>query len=204
MINTIFSSAVAIGLGMFLSMPVYAEDHANEHQQHSSDQHSQAHSAHKTTQHDQHQSSNKSSDKHPDKHAEIESLSPKLRDVLSKEMLALQEGMKAIIPAYISADWHEITTIAMQMKNSYIMKQKLTNEQMHELHSKLSPRFIEQDQEFHYLAGMLAHAAEKKKPELVGFYFAKLSESCVGCHARFATHKFPAFKKETSTEAHHH
>lgn len=119
-------------------------------------------------------------------------------------MLALQDGMKAIIPAYISADWQEIATIAMQMKNSYIMKQKLTEEQRHELHSKLSPRFIEQDQEFHYLAGMLAHAAEKKKPELIGFYFSKLGESCVGCHARFATHKFPAFKKEASADAHHH
>lgn len=187
MINTIFSRAVAICLCTFLSISAFAEEHANEHSEHK-------------ISHEQHQASNENNKTQ----SEIESLSPKLRDVLSKEMLALQDGMKAIIPAYISADWHEIATIAMQMKNSYIMKQKLTDEQMHELHSKLSPLFIEQDQEFHYLAGMLAHAAEKKKPELVGFYFYKLGESCVGCHARFATHKFPAFKKEASADEHHH
>ena len=90
------------------------------------------------------------------------------------------------------------------MKNSYILKQKLTPEQVKELHSKLSPSFIEKDQEFHYLAGMLAHAAETKKPELVGFYFSKLSESCVGCHAKFALHKFPAFKSSKSVEEHQH
>lgn len=152
-----------------------------------------------------------SPDQHTDheKHSEekqsaVESLSPELRDVLSKEMLALQEGMKSIIPAYVSGNWHEVETTAMQMKNSYILKQKLSEHQIHELHSKLPPLFIELDQEFHYLAGMLAHAAEKKKSELVGFYFSKLSESCVGCHARFATHKFPAFAQHKPPEEHKH
>lgn len=184
--STLIRVAAIFLSAFFLSISVYAEDHASEHQHHND--------------HDSHQKVMINEDKQ----SSIESLSPELRDVLSKEMLALQEGMKSIIPAYISANWHEIETIAIKMKNSYIMQQKLTSEQMGELHSKLSPRFIEQDQEFHYLAGMLAHAAEKKKPELVGFYFSKLSESCVACHTRFATHKFPAFLKDKPLEAHHH
>ena len=31
-----------------------------------------------------------------------------------------------------------------------------------------------------------------KKPELINFYFSEMNESCVSCHAVFATHKFPA------------
>ena len=52
--------------------------------------------------------------------------------------------------------------------------------------------FIKKDQRFHYLAGMLAHAAKSKKPELINFYFSEMNESGVSCHAEFATHKFPA------------
>lgn len=163
----------------------------------------------KQEQHDTYKAAEKMQDEHA-KHmtetapSSVESLSPKLREVLSKEMVALEEGMKSIIPAYISGNWHAIGETALKMKNSYILKQKLTPEQAAELHSKLSPAFIEKDQEFHYLAGMLAHAAESKKPELVGFYFSKLSESCVGCHTKFALHKFPAFKGDMPTEEHQH
>lgn len=52
----------------------------------------------------------------------IETLSPELRELLIKEMQALQNGMMAIIPAYVSGNWPEIESIAQQMKNSYILK----------------------------------------------------------------------------------
>jgi hypothetical protein len=119
-------------------------------------------------------------------------LSDDLRSLLSEEMLALQDGMMSIIPAYISGNWGEIEATAEQMKNSYILKKRLTESQKHELHSVLPHEFIKQDQRFHYLAGMLAHAAKNKKPELINFYFSEMNESCVSCHAEFATHKFPA------------
>ena len=128
----------------------------------------------------------------------IESLSPGLRELLKKEMLALEKGMLAIFPAYVSGDFNKIETIASDMKNSFILKQNITDEQKHELHSKLSQSFIELDQKFHYLSGMLEHVAERKKPELIGFYFSELSDACMSCHSQHATHKFPAFisKKE--------
>jgi exonuclease VII large subunit len=135
----------------------------------------------------------------------IEALSPELRALLSKEMQALQQGMISIIPAYIAGNWGEIATTAEKMQASYILKQNLTQPQMHELHSKLPPAFIQLDQQFHYLAGMLKHVASEKKSELVGFYFAKLSESCLSCHSQYASHKFPAFaKQEMKSKAEHH
>ena len=122
----------------------------------------------------------------------VEALSHDLRKLLSQEMQELQNGMMSIIPAYISGNWSEIETTAGKMESSYILKQNLTESQVQELHSVLPHAFIEKDQKFHYLAGMLKHAAKNKKPELINFYFSEMNESCVNCHAVFATHKFPA------------
>lgn len=134
----------------------------------------------------------------------VESLSPKLRELLSKEMVALQSGMMAVIPAYVSGHWGEIEAIGHKMKESYILKQNLTDEQVHELHSALPEGFIKLDQEFHSLSGMLSHAAQSKKPELIGFYFSELNRSCVECHTQFATHKFPELGHKAEAEEHSH
>ena len=122
----------------------------------------------------------------------VEVLSRGLRNLLTQEMQALQNGMMSIIPAYISGNWGEIETHRKKNKNSYILKQNLTESQVEELHTALPHAFIEKDQRFHYLAGMLEHAAKNKKAELINFYFSEMNESCVSCHAKFATHKFPA------------
>ena len=132
----------------------------------------------------------------------IVNLSPKLRNLLSQEMRYLQKGMIEMYPMYISGDWTKIIPIAKKIENSYILKQNLTKEQMHELHSKLSNEFIELDQYFHYLAGMLGHAAKMEKPELVGFYFGKMNETCLSCHTKFATHKFPALAPKAQVHEH--
>lgn len=134
----------------------------------------------------------------------VEGLSPELRALLGKEMLALQEGMKAIIPAYSSGDFEQVAHISEKMKNSYILKQKITSEQKHELMSKMPKSFMHLDQKFHEYAGMLEHVAKEKHTELVGFYFYKLSESCVSCHANYATHKFPKFSEVPTEHVHHH
>jgi len=135
--------------------------------------------------------------------SEVEMLSPDLRSLLSKEMQALQSGMMSIIPAYIAGNWTEIETTAEKMKSSYILKQSLTESQVKELHSVLPDEFINKDQRFHYLAGMLEHAAKNEKPELINFYFSEMNESCVACHAVFATHKFPALIP-AKNDAHSH
>lgn len=134
----------------------------------------------------------------------VETLSPALRELLKQEMQALQKGLQAVIPAYVSADWAEIEHIALKMKNSYIMKQQLSDEQRKELRKSLPHSFKKLDKHFHYLAGMLNHAAKNKKIELVGFYFSQLGNSCVGCHAQFATHRFPAFAEAGEPAEHRH
>lgn len=134
----------------------------------------------------------------------VESLSPELRDLLSKEMRALQNGMMSIIPAYASGNWQEIESIANKMHESYILKQSLTENQIKELHTQLPRSFIEEDQNFHYLASMLSHVAKNKKVELVGFYFSKLTEACVSCHEKYAVHKFPGLVPVKENNGHSH
>ncbi|MBV1872385.1 MAG: hypothetical protein KUG83_07535 [Gammaproteobacteria bacterium] len=133
-------------------------------------------------------------------------LSPGLRGLLVQEMQSLQDGMVSIIPAYHSGNWEEIEITARKMKNSYILKQELTKNQATELHSVLPHEFIKKDQQFHYLAGMLEHAAKSKKSELINFYFSEMNASCVGCHATFAIHRFPALAPKPKMKNHqdHH
>ena len=134
----------------------------------------------------------------------VESLSPEIRVLLQKEMRAIEGGMKVIVSANAAGDTEQIARIARQIQDGFILKQHLTKYQKHELHSKLPPGFLKRDKEFHYMAGMLAHVAEKNKSELVGFYYSKLFEACVSCHSVYATHRFSRFEASGSAESHSH
>ena len=139
----------------------------------------------------------------PENASGVEALSHDLRNLLSQEMQALQSGMMSIIPAYISGNWNEIETTAGKIKNSYILKKSLSESQVKELHSVLPHEFFEKDQRFHYLAGMLEHAAKNRKSELINFYFSEMNESCVSCHVVFAAHKFPELIPKTESKHTH-
>ena len=134
----------------------------------------------------------------------VQALSADLRILLTQEMQALQQAMTSIVQAYIAGNWQDIANTAKQMKDSYILEQSLTEHQAKELQSTLSSAFIAKDQHFHYLAGMLEHAAKNKKPEMINFYFAEMNESCLACHSEFATHRFPALVPNETAPAHSH
>lgn len=136
--------------------------------------------------------------------SEVESLSPELRTLLLKEMTALQEGMQAILPAYLSGNFEDVSAISKKIKNSFILKQNITDEQKKELGSTLPEPFIKLDQKFHEHAGMLEHVANKRNTELVGFYYSKLIETCFNCHSEYARHRFPKLNMETKHNTNHH
>ena len=131
-------------------------------------------------------------------------LSPELREILVAEMLAVQDGMKSLIPAISSGNWQAIAEIGRKLHDSYVMKQKLSKSQIEELHHSLPVAFQELDHSFHHSAGMLAHAADEKNADVVNFYFFKLNEACVSCHSKFATHRFPGFIRSGDHEEHDH
>ena len=49
----------------------------------------------------------------------------------------------------------------------------------------------------------LAEAAREHQAALVPFYFYKLTESCVGCHARYAGHRFPGYAQPPEAKPAH-
>jgi hypothetical protein len=131
-------------------------------------------------------------------------LSPALMELLKQEMNAIQKGMQALIPAIASGNWQDVADIGEHIQHSYIMQRQLTNAQMEELHHELLPAFLELDQSFHHSAGMLAHAARMGNPEVVGFYFYKLTDTCVTCHRKFAEYRFPGLASGANDTGHQH
>ncbi len=141
---------------------------------------------------------------HADDHAEkgVERLSPEVRSLLNKEMVAIQKGIVSVLGVYASGNFEEIATVAGRIKNSYILKQDISRQQRHELHQKLPKSFVHLDQQFHKHAGLLEAAAKNNNDELTGFYFSKLVDSCSGCHSQHAKHKFPAFEEPDEENTH--
>ena len=135
---------------------------------------------------------------------DVEKLSTDIRLLLQKEMVALDLAMKGIVSANAAGDYKQISLIAKQIKDSFILKQSLTKQQKHELHNKLPVDFIKQDEQFHYFAGMLVHAAKNNKSELVVFYYSKLFEACSTCHKSHAKHRFAKFGELRKPNEHTH
>jgi len=131
-------------------------------------------------------------------------LSAGLRNLLGAEMVAIENGMKNLVPAISSGEWEKVASITQKISNSFIMKQELTTAQKDELHRVLPSQFIEMDQDFHNSAGMLAHAAGMKNADVVNFYFFKLNSACVACHSKYATERFPGLVKGHKGDSHQH
>jgi len=131
-------------------------------------------------------------------------LSPKLRGALVAEMTGLKTGVAELTGSLATGDWPRARQRALTIRDSYILKQKLSRAELAELEHALPPEFQELDARFHRHAEALALAAENHDGELAGFYFGRMIEGCIGCHARYATHTLPGFKAGTPATGHAH
>lgn len=131
-------------------------------------------------------------------------LSPKLRAALVAEMAGLKEGVAELAAALATGDWVRASQRALKVRDSYILKQKLTRAELAELEHALPRDFAEMDARFHWHAEALAHAAERRDAELSGFYFARMLDGCMSCHARYATHTLPGFARTAPAAGHAH
>ena len=132
----------------------------------------------------------------------VEALAPELRALLQQEMRSIEAAMKDMVSYNASGDFEQVEKLASQIENSFILKQNLTEQQRHQLHTLLPDDFLKQDEQFHYDAGMLQHVAANKKSELISYYYGKLLESCGNCHQIHAKHRFPKFE-QIKTNSHH-
>jgi len=126
----------------------------------------------------------------------VAGLSEGVRDLLSQEMLQIEQGMHAIFSYMVRGEYAPIRQTALQIRDSCIFKKNLTDAQRSELKGALPPAFMELDQSFHEAAGDLAGAAEFGDREGVEEYYTVMAHKCVQCHSTFATHRFTTFAEE--------
>lgn len=125
-----------------------------------------------------------------------------LQQLFQAEMRELLLGTQHIAGALPIANWDGIADSAMAMRNSYVLEQKLTTTQRHDL-EQLPEQFKAFDEAFHLRAEKLVHAAKAKDAEAVSFHFSRLLDTCVACHSTYAKTKFPNFRSEGRAEHRH-
>jgi len=132
----------------------------------------------------------------------LDALPAKLRDALREEMRALEPAVARLAGALPKGEWQVVHDTAVQVRDSFILKQALTGPERETLHRVLPDDFRQRDAAFHEHAYRLALAAHNRDAELAGFYFARLTEGCMGCHGRYARQRFPGFQAAEPQHAH--
>jgi cytochrome c556 len=130
-------------------------------------------------------------------------LTPRLKQMLSEEMLSVRQATKQILDGLIVGDHSLVATQAQQIHDSFILQRALTEQDKKDLMKAASPEFLQLDGEFHMTAKKLSEAAKHKDYELQRFYYSRLVNSCQACHSQFATDRFPAFSG-AQPEGHSH
>lgn len=130
-------------------------------------------------------------------------LTPRLKQMLSDEMLSVRQATKQILDGLIVGDHSLVATQAQQIHDSFILDRALTEQDKKDLMKAASPEFLTLDGAFHLTAQKLANAALQKDYELQRFYYSRLVDSCQTCHSQYATDKFPAFSG-AQPEGHSH
>ena len=130
-------------------------------------------------------------------------LTPRLKQMLSDEMLSVRQAAKQILDGLIVGDHALVATQAQQVHDSFILARALTEQDKKDLMKAAPPEFLALDGAFHLTAKKLADAALQKDYELQRFYYSRLVDSCQTCHSQFATDKFPAFSG-AQPEGHSH
>ena len=129
-------------------------------------------------------------------------LTPRLKDLLSQEMRQVAQATADLSLAIASGDHHAAMELGLAVRDSFILKRSLTDQDKKDLMGAVPPEFVAMDRRFHGLAGKLAHAAEAKDSELQGVYYAKVIETCVTCHAHFASDRFPGLGGDAGAHDH--
>ena len=131
------------------------------------------------------------------------SLSPEVRQALVQEMRLIDDGMGELLSAISIGEWKTVEEIGRKIQHSFILKQQLGDEQLHELHDKLPADFLQMDVRFHETAGKLAQVAHTRDAELATFFYSRMVDGCVGCHATYAPGRFPGLARTSPAEHRH-
>ena len=119
-----------------------------------------------------------------------------LRGKLVVEMRAISEGMGLLLTQLALGDADSSAAVAGKIRDTFILKQELTQDELKELISLLPEGFITMDRAFHGTAGKLSAAAASGDFNSAIEHFATMSRACISCHAAYATKRFPSLTNE--------
>lgn len=125
----------------------------------------------------------------------VTTISDETRDLFKAEMNFIKTGMDEILYYMASGNDAKVVEIAGQLRDSFIFTRSLKPRNVEEL-KKLPKEFMLVDRELHGGAADLANAAEFNDKEAMRENYFKMVNSCVKCHATFATHRFSHFLEE--------
>ena len=91
---------------------------------------------------------------------------------------------------------YAVYKVAGKIRDTFILKQDLTQAELKELIGLLPEEFITMDRAFHSTAGKLSKAAAAGDFSTAIEHFATMSKACVSCHASYAAQRFPKLKAE--------
>jgi len=123
-------------------------------------------------------------------------LTPKLRELLRQEMVAIQEASQDILLALTAGDEARVAERAQQIHDSFILKRSMTPEDRTHLMTVAPDDFVQRDRAFHGLAAELATAARAGDRPAQHARFGQMIEACAQCHQRYAADRFPDFARE--------
>lgn len=130
-------------------------------------------------------------------------LSPGLTGLLRTEMRSILEDMQALPAGIATANWPGVASAAGRIRDGYILKQKLTEAQRHELHTALPEYFKRLDESFHGEAEKLREAALQHDAQLTSFHYYRMLETCTACHEVYSPGRFPGFLRMPKAEHQH-
>ena len=122
-------------------------------------------------------------------------LTPKLQELLQKEMQSINDASQKILAALVAGDDTRVAKLAQQIHDSFILRQSMTPEDKAHLMTVAPEGFVQMDRHFHEIAAELAKAARAGNRPLQHEQFGRMIETCGACHARYATDRFAGFSE---------
>jgi polyhydroxyalkanoate synthesis regulator phasin len=105
--------------------------------------------------------------------------------------------MSKVLRGLVSADHELVAEQAQAIHDSFIMAQKMSDEDRKVLKETLPEAFIKRDQAFHHLSEQLAEAARNEDTVSQLELYQDMQSACLDCHQNHALDRFPEFKSDS-------
>lgn len=121
-------------------------------------------------------------------------LTPKLRSLLIKEMVQIEQAMQAIFSAIVRGQHATIAEKGQAIHDSFILKQSLTEEDRQDLKAAVPAEFLQMDAHLHELSASLAEAGRSEDTLQQIELFGRMADTCVACHSTYTADRFPGLE----------